>query len=91
MNAFYHNKLYGFDVVFLGNNKDIYSEFTNKEVQRYFDKILLINPNITLFNGLLRAFIKEYANIYMEKDMFEYCTVNGVNKGEELINIIFKI
>ena len=90
MNAFYHNRLYGFNIVFLGNNKDIYSEFTVKEIQRYFDKILLINPNITLFNGLLKGFIKEYANNYTEKDMFEYCTVNGVNKGETLINKIFK-
>jgi len=90
LNAFYHHILFGYKVVFLGNNTDIYSTFTNKEIKRYFDKLLLINPNLTLFNSMLKIFIEEHRDNYKDKDIFEYCTSNGVNKGEDLVNNLFK-
>lgn len=88
-NAFYHNVLYGIKCVFLGNNNDLESKFTDKRIKRMFDKILLVNPNITLYSGMVKSFINEHKNNYNEKDIFEYTTVNGVNKGEELINKLF--
>ncbi len=91
LNAFYHNVLYDIDCVFLGNSNNIYDEFTNKEIQRYFDKILLIDNRLTLFSGMLKAFIEEHSGNFKQKDLFEYNTVNGINKGEELINKLFKI
>ena len=90
-NAFYHNVLFNIKTVFLGNNNDVYSEFTDKEIQRFFDRILLVNPNITLFSGMIKSFINDYRGDYKQKDMFEYTTVNGLNKGEKLTNTIFKI
>lgn len=89
--AFYHYILYGFKPVFLGNQNDIYSKLTKKEVKKYLDKILLQDDTITLYDSMLDDFIETYRADYKQKDLFEYATVNGYNKAEDLINKIFKI
>lgn len=91
MNAFYHNILYGFIPVFIGNNNDIYSQFDSKEIERFFSTILNINSHVTLFAGLFKNFIESHRGGYKDKDFFEYFTTNGQSKGEVLVNKLFKI
>jgi len=72
-------------------NLSILSKISSKEVKRYFDKILTVNPNLVLYESMIEEFIEKYRNNYEQKDLFEYATVNGYNKTEDLINKIFKI
>lgn len=90
VSAFYHYKLFNFKPVFLGNNKDLYSLFDRKEIIRMFNKMLLVDNRLTLTESIFKDFIDEYSNTFEQKDLFEYVTVNGYNKGEDLINKIFK-
>jgi len=90
MNAFYHNILYNIDCVFLGNNSNIYDEFNNKELIRYFASINKIKKDVTLVNEMLEYFIDINKNSFEDKDLFDYVSNNGINKGKKLINKMFK-
>jgi hypothetical protein len=87
LNAFYHNILYNFETVFLGNNTDI--DITDKELVRYFASINKINKDITLFRSLLEYFINTNKDDFKQKDIFEYTSVHGINKGKQLVKKLF--
>lgn len=89
LNSFFHNLLYDFNSVFLGNTIFNIDDISNKDMLRYFAKIHSINPNITLFDRLLYYFIDENRDNYNEKDIFEYTTVHGIDKGRKLVNKMF--
>lgn len=91
LNSFYHNVLYGFHSVFLGNNKLSIDEFKDKELNRYFNKIHLIDNKVTLFRGRFYDFINENRDSHIYKDIFDYTTNNGIEKGTKLVNNLFNV
>ena len=39
---------------------------------------------------MIEQFIINHSDIHTDKDIFEYCSNNGVNNGETLVNKMFK-
>jgi hypothetical protein len=89
LNGFHHNTLFNIKTVFLGRklDKDL---FTNKEKVAIIRKIQHINSDITLFSSMIDNYIDIHSSNYKDKDIFDYITSNGIDKGRILINKLFK-
>jgi len=88
INAFYHYILYGFTPVMLGNSRFNINMFSESDIKNLFNRINLVDTNVTLHKGLLSDFIEEHRNSYSIKDIYEY-GCKDKDKLSTLINNIF--